>query len=135
VSGTITGPADELALEAANPIAFAYGWLLNRPCMFKPTEEQKDECPQPLYSGPFQLGLSPGWFEPQTTTFRYWAMREAGTCAVKYRPPWQTEENGCHSDQQRCSPTTTLTLPATVAVRCEPSASAARHHHHNRHRR
>jgi hypothetical protein len=127
VSGTITGPADAVAYEADNPIALSYQTLLNAPCLPEPPAR---ECPKPLFSGPVAFGLAPSWFVPETPTFRYWAEREAGTCLPLERP-------GCTWRQERCSQTRTFTLPASIAVACEPGAVAARHHHkhHWRHRR
>jgi hypothetical protein len=96
--------------------------------MFKPESETIDPCAAPAYSGPIGFGLAPSWFEPQTSTFRWWAEREAGTCKASWTPT-ETEHPGCAFHQERCSPVHTFTLPAGLSVACEATASASRHHH------
>jgi hypothetical protein len=137
VQGTVTGPADALAFQAANtPLAKAYGWWLNSPCTYAPQVEQKDNCAKPTYSGSFGFGIAPSWFWQEPHTFRVWALRESETCVVHYSAPYQTAGPGCTERQEVCSPPQLVTIPATVQIACRANATVAkRHHKHPRHRR
>jgi len=105
--------------------------LLNCPCFFDPREA--DTCPQPLYSGAVQTGLSGSWFVPATDRFHIWPPPEAGSCRAHLTPPYYTETAGCTFRQEVCGPSVTVTLPGTVAVSC--SVTHAKRHTNERHQR
>ena len=128
-SGTITTPADAVAIRRADwPYeSLTYSFGLQQPCPWRISEPSKaKECPPVKQSGPFQTGWGPEW-SGGVLTFKVWAERPARGCT-------QSEPAECGVNE-RCSPSQTVTLPASVNVACSSARATVARHRHRRHQR
>jgi hypothetical protein len=128
-SGTITAPADAVAIRRADwpyeSLAYSHG--LQQPCPWRISEPSKaKECPPVLQSGPFQFGWGPEW-SGGMLTFTVWAERPVRGCTA-------SEPAYCEH-HERCSPSQTVTLPATITVACRATAIVAKRHRKYRRRK
>ena len=126
-SGTITAPADAVAIRRADwPYeSLAYSFGLQAPCPWRVTEPAK-ACPAVLHSGPFQAGWGPEW-SGGMLTFKVWAERPARGCTA-------SEPADCEHSE-RCPPSQTVTLPATVNIACSSARASIARRHYRRHSR